>query len=170
MKLYLMRHAEPVDGEPMDSERGLTDQGRYQAGEMAAFLVKQIGRVDIVITSPFVRAVETAEIMGQALGAHLADTKMLEPDGTPVPMWREIERLAQQSEDVLVVGHAPSLTQLISEIVTGESNARLRLDHGQMVHVRTKAGSGMPSGVLHWSATVGMVEREKSPSSEKQGE
>ena len=121
MRLYLQRHAEPKPGAQMDASRGLTSAGERQAEEMSSFLADQVGRVDIVITSPFLRASETADIMAAALGAHVASSTMLEPNQKPADAWAEIERLAQQSEDVLVVGHHPEMAHLIDHIagVTG---------------------------------------------------
>ncbi len=113
MNLYLMRHTDPVHGHPLDATRPLKDSGTKQAADMAAWLTKLIGRVDIVISSPFVRAMQTAEIMADALGSYVAETRMLGPEGTPDEMLAEIERLAQQSKDVLIVGHDPSLQDLV---------------------------------------------------------
>ena len=56
MNLYLQRHCKPTPGHPMDGSRSLTPEGVKQAQGMAAWMVKHIGRVDYVVTSPFNRA------------------------------------------------------------------------------------------------------------------
>lgn len=132
MKLYLQRHAEPVPGHPMDATRQLTEAGKKQAAQMAAFLVADIGRVDIVISSPFARALETAEIMADALGSYVTTTRMLEPDAKPEDAWKEIERLGQQSQHVLIVGHDPSINLLLAWLINGGS---IRFEHGAIAHV-----------------------------------
>ena len=66
-RIYLQRHAEAESGERMDPTRALTETGKRQIKTMGEFLVRQIGRVDLVISSPFVRALDTARGMAQFL-------------------------------------------------------------------------------------------------------
>ncbi len=156
MNLYLMRHTEPVHGHPLDASRPLKDSGTKQAADMAAWLTKLIGRVDIVISSPFVRAMQTAAIMADALGSYVADTRMLGPEGTPDEMWAEIERLAQQSKDVLIVGHDPSLNKLIFSLMGIEGDqSDLRLDWGAVAFMKIKTGETglLQFGTLQWLFT-----------------
>ena len=153
--LYLMRHCVPQPGERMDSERGLTDAGKKQAADMAAFMVRQVGRCDIVISSPFARAVETAEIMAQALGCHVATTTLLEPDRDPEDAWKEIERLAQASADVLVVGHHPEIGKLADWLVCDEESkdAHLAFQHGSVALII--------GDKLQWLVTPQLVEKDE---------
>lgn len=134
MILYLQRHCQAINGAKNDPARGLTDEGKLQAEDMAAFLVRQVGRVDIVICSPFARALETAKVMGQALGAHVTTTKELQPDSKPAEAYAEIKRLAQASKEVLVVGHHPDVGHLIDHLagVAGISHA---FEHGSIAAV-----------------------------------
>lgn len=160
--IYLMRHAHPVNGHPMDGTRALDEHGRKQAKDMADFLVKEIGRVDIVITSPFTRAMETASVMADALGSHVADTRMLEPDGTPAEIWAEVERLAQQSTDVLIVGHDPSINAFTAWLmgVAGDEDEEcpgLRFAHGAIAWLKMKGNRG----ALQWLATAKLVHRDE---------
>jgi phosphohistidine phosphatase len=158
LKLYLQRHCEPRPGHPMDGTRPLLADGKTQAGQMAGWLKEQIGRVDIVITSPFLRAMQTAEIMAEALGAHVADTRMLEPDGTPEEAWKEIERLAQQSEHVLVVGHEPMLNLLLAWLMSGGD---VRFQWGAIAHLKVKTSDDSEPrvhGRLHWFVDSKVVE------------
>lgn len=159
MNLYLMRHTQPEPGHPDNAERPLTEAGKQQAEDMAAWLAGHIGRVDIVIHSPFVRAVQTAQAMGKALGAHLADTRMLVPSGEPEEMWKEITRLAQASKDVLVVGHDPSLNELILWLMgcTGD-HEELRLDWGAIASMTIDS---QENGTLMWLVTPLIVLAQK---------
>lgn len=148
-----MRHGEPKPGAQMDAGRGLTQAGKQQAEEMAAFMQRQVGRVDIVITSPFARCAETADIMAPAVGAHVASTTLLEPNRKPKDAWAEIERLAQQSEDVLVVGHHPEIAHLIDHIA-GVHGIGHDFRHGSIAAVDTAKPA------LLWLVTPQLVERE----------
>ena len=134
MNIYLQRHAQPQPGDREGSSRQLTAKGRKQAEEMAAFMKREVGRVDIIITSPFDRAVDTAKIMAPALGAHIADTRMLQPGGNPQAMWDEITRLAQQSGDVLVIGHHPSIVDLAAWLIGG-TGAQMHFQHGAIAMI-----------------------------------
>lgn len=155
MRLYLQRHCQPVPGHPMDGTRKLTAEGQRQAKECAAFMVRHLGRVDIVISSPFARAVETAEVMADALGAHVVTTRLLEPDAQPEDAWKEVERIAAASQHVLVVGHDPSINALLGWLIGG---GQTRFEHGAIAHVITAGGK--ESGKLHWFVDVKIVERD----------
>jgi phosphohistidine phosphatase len=161
VKLYLMRHCQPVLGHPMDSARQLTPEGHRQAGEMAAFMVRHIGRVDITISSPFARTMETAEVMADALGSHIVATKLLEPEAEPPDAWKEIERIAQAAEHVLIVGHDPSINKLLGWLISGGNT---KFEHGAIAHVKadTKDKGSHPrvQGTLHWFVDVKIVERD----------
>lgn len=166
MKVYLQRHCEPTPGHPMDSARELTAEGKKQASTMADWLTRDIGRVDVVITSPFKRAMQTAEIMGDSLGAHVVSTTVLEPDGEPEAIWDEVRRIAQASEHVLIVGHMPSINALLCALqgLTGDDATKaIRFEHGAIAHLKLgKADTGIPTGPLHWFVQPSIVEKEES--------
>lgn len=161
-RLYLQRHCEPVPGHPMDSTRQLSAEGQRQAREMAAFMVRHIGRVDIVISSPFARTMETAEVMADALGAHVVSTRLLEPDATDMPAtWAEVERISQASDHVLLVGHHPSLPALLNWLIAG---GVFRFEHGAIAHVKAAAKDQAThprvQATLHWFVDIKIVERD----------
>lgn len=134
----------------MDGTRPLTANGKAQATQMAEWLKAEIGRVDIVISSPFARAIETAEIMADALGSYVATTRLLEPDAAAPDMWADIERLAQLSKHVLIVGHDPSINKFLAWLISGGS---IRFEHGAIAHVSIKQREGLTPqviGKLHW--------------------
>lgn len=124
----------------MDATRDLTDDGVKQAEQMGDWFRNENGRVDVVICSPFVRGLHTAQIMAEKLGSHVADTRCLEPDGNPVEAWAEIERLAQQSREVLVVGHDPLINTLLMWLLGFDGGVpEVRFEWGAMAHIRFKA-------------------------------
>ena len=90
------------------SEPALTDKGKRQASMMAAFLKRQIGRIDIVISGAEAAAIETGEVMAKALGSYVATTTLLSKDDV-AGAWAECDRLAQQSGDVLVICDNPMI-------------------------------------------------------------
>lgn len=164
LNLYLMRHAKPFHGHPMDGSRELTDEGKAQAVDMAEWLRSLIGRVDIVICSPMKRSLQTAAIMAGSLGSHVADTKMLEPDQEPAAAWAEITRLAAASKDVLVVGHDPSLNALLcwlqgNELGDTDGTNVVRFEWGAVAYVKVSYDGAITNGKLMWLVTPALVLR-----------
>lgn len=167
-KLYLQRHAEPVVGHPMNSERGLTANGVAESTQMAQWLKDDIGRVDICISSPFARCVETAEIMGDVLGAHIVTTGLLSEELDPAKIdpqaiWQEVQRIAQASEQVLIVTHHEILAPFVNWLIGG---GKIRFEWGSIAHVKASATvlESFPrvDGCLHWLVHPRLVEKEEN--------
>lgn len=156
MKLYLMRHCEPTRGLPMDGTRSLVADGVKQAEDMAAWLAREIGRVDYVVSSDFARAAETAAIMGKTLGASVvAQTAMLQPDKSPAQAWDDVMRLAMQSKTVLVVTHDPLINSLLFWLMGIEDGSveEVRFDWGSIAYLKGDAESMR----LFWFVTPSLV-------------
>lgn len=158
MNLYLQRHCRPEPGARDDSTRPLTESGRQQAQQMGAWLADQIGRVDTVICSSFLRAIETAEIMAEALGSHIQRTPLLDPDTKPDEAWKQIQHMAGFSADVLVISHHPLVGHLIDQLgsVGGISHI---FEHGSIASVDTYAME------MRWLVSPELVEHESESES-----
>lgn len=157
MNLFLMRHCEAESGPQDDPTRQLTDTGKRQAAEMSAFMARQVGRVDLVVTSWFARAMDTAIGMAKALGCDLIEeTPMLEPDRGEAEAYGEIGIIAHlcEAESVLVVTHHPLINALI-EALTGSKTDADHFHHGSIAHIDTDGGT------LRWLATPAIVERDE---------
>ena len=115
MRLYLIQHGEssPKD---VDPERALTEAGRADIKRLAAFL-KQAGvRVQRVIHSEKLRAIQTAEILADAVapGVDLESSGIINPNDNPKAFdWQS----GGWDRDTLVVGHLPFLAKLVSHLV-----------------------------------------------------
>jgi phosphohistidine phosphatase len=152
MKLYLMRHCESEDGPRDDPTRQLTSVGRKQAQTMGQFLVRQIGRVDVVLTSYFARAQGTAAPIAELLGcSSIIDTPALQPETAPKDAWKEIKFLSDGCEDVLVVSHHPLVNELL-KLLTGCDSEKFH--HGAIAHIGD-------DGKLHWFVPPAVVERDE---------
>lgn len=122
MLLYLFRHGvaiDPADPEsPPDAERPLTREG-IEKTRLAARGLRKLGvKPDLILASPLVRAIETAEIAARELGwtkEKIHRTAALEPDSDPAELLKELARLKKES--VLCAGHAPHLDELIARAV-----------------------------------------------------
>lgn len=122
MILYLVRHGVAVDPQDpkirADAERPLTAKG-VQKTRAAALGIQAMGvKPDLLISSPYVRAAQTAEIFAEALGLapgkiHVSDD--LKPSANPGEILKKLPRL--KAREVMCFGHAPHLDLLIAHLI-----------------------------------------------------
>jgi phosphohistidine phosphatase len=113
MRLVIVRHAEAAPGDP-DELRSLTATGREQARALARELRKQGVAADAVVTSPLLRARETATALDQ--GEPAIDDR-LAPGATAADM---CEAAAGLGDTVIVVGHQPDCGEAVLALGGGE--------------------------------------------------
>ncbi len=129
MNIYLVRHAEALEPREgmADELRHLTGSGRKLAAKQARRLKKLKVRPDLIITSPRVRAVQTAELLAAQVGrdavvaAHPSLTGEADPEET-VRLLREAGKL----HAILLVGHEPHLSRVAAQL--------LGLEHSSPLH------------------------------------
>ena len=115
--LWLLRHAEAADGAP-DDQRPLTEKGVAQA-ESAGRALLQLGEsIDICLTSPKLRAVQTAERVCEPLGVPVRVEPAL--SGEPV----DVQRLTAGLGNVLLVGHDPSFSMLVHDLTGAQARMK----------------------------------------------
>ena len=110
MRLIVVRHAEAAPGEP-DELRPLTDAGRATARALAERLRHEA--IDAVLTSPLLRARETAEPIARAAGVEAEVDERLAP-GASVDAVRAA--VAGRGERVVTVGHQPDCGEVVSAL------------------------------------------------------
>lgn len=163
MELYIVRHGIAIDREspksPPDSERYLTEEGIEKTKEVAKALASVGTSADLLISSPYVRAMQTAEIFAAAFEypkQKIRKTEALLPGAEPLLFFRELAK-EKQASSVFCFGHAPHVDELIA--------TALGLKH----HVTSmkKAGVALlelkrlspPSGQLMWLATPKLLRK-----------
>jgi phosphohistidine phosphatase len=126
MTLYLMRHGIAIDREdpesPEESKRYLTQKGIERTREAAAGLVRFGVQPGALLSSPYVRAMQTGEIVCEALGIdpkQIRVTDALMPEADPAVLAEELERISEQ--EVMCFGHAPHLDEFITYAVRASS-------------------------------------------------
>jgi len=114
MFLLVMRHgkAEPKKPELEDEKRKLTDEGRKDVEYVAKILPNKPSRI---LCSPMVRAKETAEIVARLHGVKYEVVQELLPENVSVD---SLGKLVKE-ENVLLIGHAPSVEEFVSELIGG---------------------------------------------------
>jgi phosphohistidine phosphatase len=112
MLVFLVRHAHAKSGEP-DELRRLSKRGRKEARAVAGHLAAHATPPRLVLTSPLLRARETAEAIAEAVDATWRVEKRLEP-GANAASIRAV--VAGESGPVAVVGHQPDCSEIALEL------------------------------------------------------
>jgi phosphohistidine phosphatase len=115
VRVLLVRHAEAVPGKP-DELRALSERGREQSRELAKRLAAAGVRPTAVLTSPLVRARETADELARATGTTAEPDERLAPGATVDDLRAAV---AGRGGPVVVVGHQPDCGR-IAAALTGE--------------------------------------------------
>jgi phosphohistidine phosphatase len=157
MILYVVRHALAEDvAAGGDEARHLTDTGRQRTLK-AATGMQAIGiEFDLILTSPLARAVETAEAIATTYAIGLTPRVLMELAMGIAP-GDAVAALAPygRNDSVMMVGHEPQLSALISILLTGEPDAmHLRLRKGGCVALELPPNGIQPGAAeLLWMMT-----------------
>lgn len=115
MNLYLMRHGEASAWGDSDFDRVLTERGRESVHFMAEKLIARGEFCEKIITSPLLRARQTAGIVASVTGvAEPVVCNTVTPDNTPVEALQGLTPLVEGEDRVLVVMHQPIISRLIN--------------------------------------------------------
>ena len=139
MNLYLMRHANAGlrRGNPaLDGKRGLIKEGKDQCMLMARLLSALKVQVDVVVSSPLKRALQTAQFVATELGydAKVEISPALLPNATFAAFQSMLAKFADR-EGLLAVGHNPILFEFLGRLITGNGGASIRMRKGSIARV-----------------------------------
>jgi phosphohistidine phosphatase len=163
MQLYIVRHGIAIDREdpkcPPDPERYLTQEGMEKTRQVAKGVAEIGVAPDLLLTSPYMRAVQTAEIFAGELDYSknkISKSDLLLPGAEPLQLFRELAKDKDLSA-VFVFGHAPHLDDIIATSL------------GSRHHISSlkKAGVALvelkrlvpPAGELIWLATPKLLRK-----------
>jgi phosphohistidine phosphatase len=139
MNLYLMRHADaglPRGNPALDAKRALIKDGKEQCMLMGRLLGTLKVQVDVIVSSPLKRALQTAQFVGTELGY---DAKVeIHPALAPGASYADFQQMLAtyaDREDVLVVGHNPNLFQFLGRVITGNGGAGVRMRKGSVARI-----------------------------------
>lgn len=157
MELLILRHgiAFPRDPKrwPDDSERPLTMEGVKRARRAAVGLKRIAQRPALVLTSPLVRARDTAAIFAQA--AHWPEAiecAALSPAGSPEEVLEMLRRRGAKAECVAVVGHQPHLGRLLALCLRGDARSEaFELKKSAIVCLRFEGPPRARQAALAWA-------------------
>src|SRR6266436_1874692 len=163
MNLYILRHGIAVDhsaaGFENDDERPLTGKGERKLWAIAEAMKALEISFDLILSSPLVRARQTAEIVADALKCRkrMEITDTLAPQESAKPL---IEYLRDQGavDDVVLVGHEPFLSRLIASLISGNSDTSVLLKKGGFCKLSTDDLKHGKCAILEWLLTPKQME------------
>jgi phosphohistidine phosphatase len=158
MNLYIIRHgiAEDLGANNSydDSQRALTEAGRKKMRSIAEGLLAFGVKLDLILTSPYLRARETAEILAEVFETKdkLVFSKNLIPLADPVQLVDEITE-KHQVNSLAVVGHEPALSSLTSILLSGQPYLNITMKKGGVCHLSTDKVRVEGGATLEWLLT-----------------
>jgi phosphohistidine phosphatase len=159
MDLWLLRHAVAEDraASGRDEDRELTPEGARRAKSVARGLVALDPVIDLVITSPYRRARQTADPVVEALGLgkNFRESAALEPSTDPEEILKEVET-EEERKGILLVGHQPHLGALLGRLVGGNRGPEIPLKKAAVARVEL---SGRGRGQLRALLPAPVLER-----------
>ncbi|HEU5204667.1 MAG TPA: histidine phosphatase family protein [Candidatus Limnocylindrales bacterium] len=149
VELYLLRHADA--GDPgawrgADADRPLSSKGEKQCERLGSFLLGIGFRPDAILSSPKLRAMQTAERVGDRLGVDVQAEHAL-ADGTGVD---DVERLLAEAGNVrrvMIVGHDPDFSSLLGTLCDFD---RATMKKGALARIDARRPLAPGSGELRW--------------------
>lgn len=163
MDLLIIRHADAGDrdefaksGKP-DHLRPLSDKGRRQMERGAPAFPALVPEPDLLLSSPFTRALQTAGYVRDAYGGKLdiETTDALEPERAPAELRRVLR--GRDADTVIVVGHEPHLGSLATWLIAGRTDAGVTLKKGAACLIRLDGKLARDAGTLRWLVDVKML-------------
>jgi phosphohistidine phosphatase len=152
MEIYILRHGIAEDGQAgqPDSERALTTEGKKKLRNILRAAGGGGVAPSLILTSPYRRAVQTAQLAAEMLGykGALLRTKSLEPGSHPQLVWEEI-RVHKDEPGILLAGHEPLFSSLTAYLL-GNPGLQIDFKKGAIACVEIDHFSAAPQGVLKW--------------------
>jgi len=148
LEIYLLRHADAGDPAAWDGDdalRPLSPKGTRQAERLARFLSANGFRPDRIVSSPKLRASQTASIVATAIGVPVAIDERL-AEGFDLNRLDEIVGATDAARTVLV-GHDPDFSSLLAELTGAKSSS---LSKGALARVDFDAKPRRNNGTLRW--------------------
>jgi phosphohistidine phosphatase len=155
MKLYILRHGDAAEhGDPRykENERPLTPKGIQRTRQLAHVLREMEITMDAILTSPLVRAKETAEIVarGMKLQEALRISEHLTPSGSMEELVHQVNTIRPTPKNLMLVGHEPYLSGFISLLCTGGPGLPMVFKKGALCRLEFQVLSCGKCATLDW--------------------
>lgn len=155
MEIYLLRHGIAEDAAPgkPDSDRALTGPGRQKLRRVLARAKAAKVEPSLILSSPYRRALETAEVAVESLdyGGQVLKTAALVPNADPHDTWQEI-REHQAEGSLLLASHEPLMSSLLAFLLNTPSLA-VDFKKAALARVDCDRFGAEPHATLKWLLT-----------------
>ncbi|GIU80724.1 MAG: phosphohistidine phosphatase SixA [Bryobacteraceae bacterium] len=152
MEILLLRHGIAADARPgqPDADRALTGEGKQKLRALLRRLRKAGVRPALILSSPYLRARQTAEIAREILApdAIIVPARALTPGASPQEAWDEI-RLYSNQPSVLCASHEPLCSQLAAFLL-GAPELHVDFKKGALMRIDVESLPPRPRGTLRW--------------------
>ena len=153
MLLHLLRHAEAEPYQADDFSRVLTEKGSKQARRVGCFMKEQCIRPEVILTSPVLRARQTAEIVAKLLGkTTLTEIPWAACGMSPDVALSELSGFSK-FDSVMIVGHEPDFSCLIASLIGFSRSESVEVAKASLVGVNLQS-LRFGSGVLQYLLPV----------------
>jgi len=157
MNLFILRHGlavEPGTAGYDDPDRPLTSEGKSKLKLIVAAMLKLELSFDLILSSPYTRARQTAEIVAERLklSDRLELARALEPQGNLTDLVNLIKKRGP-IENIMLVGHEPNLSELISFLVFGETQSVVAMKKAGLAKLAVTTLKAGRCAVLEWLMT-----------------
>ena len=159
MNLFILRHGLAIEpgssGYAKDSERPLTPKGERKLWKIADAMEELELRFDWILSSPYLRARQTAEIVAESLDLRkqLEFSEHLTPAGSAKKLVTLINHRKPPAKEVLLVGHEPYLSELISLLVAGDTQSAVLMKKGGLCKLTLEQLEAQRCARLEWLLT-----------------
>ena len=149
MRIFLLRHGIAAGlsagGPRTDNERPLTSKGVEELREACQRYALHLPTPDKIVSSPLLRARQTAEIVARAVryAGTLEQSPALVPGARPPSILDALQGEALSGKSVMLVGHEPHLGGLLGLLVTGSEQVAIPLKKAMLVGVEVEAPRSM---------------------------
>lgn len=157
MKLLVIRHGLAEDRRAFAKEnagaddglRPLTKKGAARMRRAAAGLATLVSKVDLLASSPLVRAVQTADLVAGVLKTpEPVQIAELTPNARPNALLKWLQRHTEDESTIAVVGHEPHLSTFVSWLLTGLDDPFVRMKKGGVAIIDFEDGLAAGKGKL----------------------
>lgn len=160
MIVYFLRHASAGQHKVLpkeDEKRPIDKIGEQQCHDIGRALAALGVKVDVIISSPLTRAIQTAELAASELGykSKITTNEAMRPEAS-YDQFHDLLEQHKGSDAIMVVGHNPSITEFLLRLVTGSDHSEC-IDFKKGAVARVEVNDAQ--GVLNWLLTPKMASK-----------
>ena len=163
MDVYILRHGEAgkrLQSGSKDSERPLTVAGEKEVRDVAESFAALGIKFDTIAASPLKRALQTAEQVAKVAKSKksVEEWNELKPEGNRQDLYKRLSQLSRESS-VLLVGHEPYLSSMISEVASDTPSSRIILKKSGLAKLSLTTFHPKAQGELRWLLTPKLLKK-----------